>query len=87
MKFSEEKPKKKLHMVSLGCTKNLVDSEVMLGKLKDYELTDDESEADLIIVNTCGFIDSAKEESINTTLNLHNERKKRFCFSYGWMFK
>jgi cytidyltransferase-like protein len=48
----------------------------MLGKLKDYELTDDESEADLIIVNTCGFIDSAKEESINTTLNLHNERKK-----------
>lgn len=39
MKFSEEKPKKKLHMVSLGCTKNLVDSEVMLGKLKDYELT------------------------------------------------
>ena len=76
MKFSEEKPKKKLHMVSLGCTKNLVDSEVMLGKLKDYELTDDESEADLIIVNTCGFIDSAKEESINTTLNLHNERKK-----------
>ena len=76
MKFSEEKPKKKLHMVSLGCTKNLVDSEVMLGKLKDYELTDNESEADLIIVNTCGFIDSAKEESINTTLNLHNERKK-----------
>ena len=41
--------------------KNLVDSEVMLGKLKDYELTDDESEADLIIVNTCGFIDSAKK--------------------------
>jgi len=76
MKFSKEKPKKKLHMVSLGCTKNLVDSEVMLGKLKDYELVNDEEDADLIIVNTCGFIDSAKEESINTTLNLHNKRKK-----------
>lgn len=76
MKFTEEKPKKKLHLVSLGCTKNLVDSEVMLGKLRDYELTDDQTQADLIIVNTCGFIDSAKEESINTTLNLHNNRKK-----------
>ncbi|OCL84040.1 MULTISPECIES: 30S ribosomal protein S12 methylthiotransferase RimO [Arcobacteraceae] len=76
MKFTEEKPKKKLHLVSLGCTKNLVDSEVMLGKLRDYELTDDQTQADLIIVNTCGFIDSAKEESINTTLNLHNDRKK-----------
>ncbi len=76
MKFSEAKPKKKLHMVSLGCTKNLVDSEVMLGRLRDYELTDDETQADLIIVNTCGFIDSAKEESINTTLTLHSERKK-----------
>ena len=76
MKFSTNKPKKTLHMVSLGCTKNLVDSEVMLGKLRDYEITDDAQNADLIIVNTCGFIDSAKEESINTILNLHEERKK-----------
>ncbi len=67
---------KKLHLVSLGCTKNLVDSEVMLGRLRDYEITDDSSEADVIIVNTCGFIDAAKEESINTVLNLHDERKK-----------
>ncbi len=52
MKFSEEKPKKKLHMVSLGCTKNLVDSEVMFGKPKDYELTDDDSDADSLILNT-----------------------------------
>lgn len=76
MKFSTNKPKKTLHMVSLGCTKNLVDSEVMLGKLRDYEITDDAQNADLIIVNTCGFIDSAKEESINTILNLHGDRKK-----------
>ncbi|PHS41056.1 MAG: 30S ribosomal protein S12 methylthiotransferase RimO [Sulfurovum sp.] len=67
---------KKLHMVSLGCTKNLVDSEVMLGRLKEYEMTDDNTEADVIIVNTCGFIDAAKEESINTVLNLHDERKE-----------
>ena len=67
---------KKLHLVSLGCTKNLVDSEVMLGRLKEYEITDDNTQADVIIVNTCGFIDAAKEESINTVLNLHEERKE-----------
>ncbi len=67
---------KKLHLVSLGCTKNLVDSEVMLGRLKEYEITDDNTEADVIIVNTCGFIDAAKEESINTVLSLHDERKE-----------
>ncbi len=66
---------KKLHLVSLGCTKNLVDSEVMLGRLRDYAITDEPAEADVIIVNTCGFIDAAKEESINTVLNLHDERK------------
>ncbi len=67
---------KKLHLVSLGCTKNLVDSEVMLGKLKDYKLTENPQEADVIIVNTCGFINAAKEESLNTILTLHKERKK-----------
>ncbi len=66
---------KKLHLVSLGCTKNLVDSEVMLGKLKEYNITDDSTEADVIIVNTCGFIDAAKEESIQTVLDLHDSRK------------
>jgi len=75
MKFTTEKPTKSLHLVSLGCTKNLVDSEIMLGKLKDYQIIDNASIADVIIVNTCGFIDSAKEESINTILNLHDERK------------
>jgi ribosomal protein S12 methylthiotransferase RimO len=67
---------KKLHLVSLGCTKNLVDSEVMLGRLKEYEITDDATQADVIIVNTCGFIESAKEESLSTTLGLHDIRKE-----------
>ncbi len=67
---------KKLHLVSLGCTKNLIDSEVMLGRLKAYDITQEPDEADVIIVNTCGFIDAAKEESIQTILNLHDARKK-----------
>jgi ribosomal protein S12 methylthiotransferase RimO len=67
---------KKLHLVSLGCTKNLVDSEVMLGKLKDYQITNDSTQADLIIVNTCGFIESAKQESLNTIFDLDSTRKK-----------
>jgi ribosomal protein S12 methylthiotransferase RimO len=66
----------KLHIVSLGCTKNLVDTEVMIGKLQNFTLTDKQEEADVIIVNTCGFIDAAKEESINTVLNLHESRKE-----------
>ena len=65
----------KLHIVSLGCTKNLVDTEVMMGKLQKFELTDNSDEADVIIVNTCGFIDAAKEESVNTVLSLHAARK------------
>ncbi len=67
---------KKLHIVSLGCTKNLVDTEVMLGRLKDFEMTDESGEADVIIVNTCGFIDAAKQESLNTIFNLDAGRKK-----------
>ncbi|KIM02938.1 MAG: ribosomal protein S12 methylthiotransferase [Sulfurovum sp. AS07-7] len=70
------KSEKTLHLVSLGCAKNLVDSEVMLGRLSDYKIVDDPKGADVIIVNTCGFIDAAKEESINTILNLHEARKE-----------
>jgi ribosomal protein S12 methylthiotransferase RimO len=66
---------KKLYLASLGCTKNLVDSEVMLGKLKEHEITNSVEEADVIIVNTCGFIDSAKEESISTIFELNEARK------------
>ena len=61
---------KKVGFISLGCPKNLVDSEVMMGQLKanGYELTADASEADTVVVNTCGFIDSAKKESIEAIL-------------------
>ncbi len=67
---------KKLHIVSLGCTKNLVDTEVMLGRLRNLEMTDSPEEADVIIVNTCGFIEAAKKESIHTVLELHEMRKR-----------
>ncbi|HEX9629631.1 MAG TPA: 30S ribosomal protein S12 methylthiotransferase RimO, partial [Pyrinomonadaceae bacterium] len=60
----------KVGFISLGCPKNLVDSEVMMGQLKNngYEITADASEADTVVVNTCGFIDSAKKESIEAIL-------------------
>lgn len=67
---------KKIHLISLGCTKNLVDSEVMLGKLSAYEITDEASQADVIVVNTCGFIAAAKQESVNTILKVSTIRKK-----------
>ena len=62
----------KVGFVSLGCPKNLVDSEVMLGTLgrQGYTITPDKEEADIIVVNTCGFIDSAKKESIDTILEM-----------------
>lgn len=67
-----------IYFVSLGCDKNLVDSEVMLGMLtqKGYTLTDDETKADIIVVNTCSFIHDAKEESINTLLEMAEYKKK-----------
>ncbi len=65
-----------VHLVSLGCTKNLIDSEVMLGRLNGYKIIDEPEEADVIIVNTCGFIQSAKEESLNTILEMHERRKE-----------
>ena len=62
----------KLSLVSLGCAKNLVDSEMILSLMKknDFELTVEVEEADVIIVNTCGFIDSSKQESINKIIEL-----------------
>lgn len=67
----------KILFVSLGCDKNLVDSEVMLGLLnqKGYSFTDDEREADAVVVNTCCFINDAKEESINTILEMAELKK------------
>lgn len=71
----------KLLFISLGCDKNLVDSEYMLGYLKNagIEFTDDETEADIIIVNTCGFINDAKEESINTILEMAQQKETGKC--------
>ena len=69
--------KKKILFVSLGCDKNLVDSEMMLGLLakSSYEFTDDEREADVVVINTCCFINDAKEESINTILEMAELKK------------
>ncbi len=66
-----------VHLISLGCARNRVDSEVMLGSLleKGWKITDDAPEANAIIVNTCGFIESAKEESIDTILEAAAHKK------------
>lgn len=64
--------------VSLGCDKNLVDSEMMLGMLREegFTFTDDETQADIIVVNTCCFINDAKEESVNTILEMAQLKKE-----------
>lgn len=76
-----ETVKQKVSMVSLGCPKNLVDAEVMLGVLskQEYEITMDEKEADVIIVNTCSFIKEAKQESIDAILDLAERKHDGRC--------
>ena len=71
----------KVLFISLGCDKNLVDSEEMLGLLraKGYEMTDDEAEAEVIVINTCCFIHDAKEESIQAILEMAEYRKSGPC--------
>src|SRR6202047_2655586 len=66
----------KIGMISLGCAKNLVDAEVMLGSVLQagMEITSSAEEADVLVVNTCAFIDSAKEESIDAILEAHQRR-------------
>ena len=67
----------KVYMVSLGCNKNKVDSEMILGAIKnDCELTDDCKSADLIIVNTCAFIEPARKEAIDNILEVSDYKKK-----------
>ncbi len=68
----------KILFISLGCDKNLVDSEVMLGYLSEagFEITNDESEADIAVVNTCSFIHDAKQESVNTILEMSDLKEK-----------
>ncbi len=76
-----ESVKQKVSMVSLGCPKNLVDAEVMLGVLakNEYEITMDEKDADVIIVNTCSFIKEAKQESIDAILDLAERKHDGRC--------
>ena len=72
---------KKIGFVSLGCPKNLVDTEVMLGHLAraGYEPTSEPSEAEVLVVNTCGFIDRAKQESIDTILEMARHKQEGCC--------
>lgn len=72
---------KKIGFISLGCPKNLVDSEVMMGQLKQagYEITSDETEADTLVVNTCGFIDAAKKESVGAILEAARLKSEGKC--------
>ena len=69
----------KVLMVSLGCDKNLVDSEVMLGLLHKagHEITNDEHEAEAVVINTCAFIKDAQEESINTIIEIRRAEEDR----------
>src|SRR5882757_5859005 len=71
----------KVGMISLGCPKNLVDSEVMLGLAQQggHELTPDAAEAEVLIVNTCAFIDSAKQESIDAILEMARHKTDGAC--------
>src|SRR5215471_4686192 len=68
--------KPKIGMISLGCAKNLVDAEIMLGSVlhSGMEITSRAEDADVLVVNTCAFIDSAKEESIEAILEAHQQR-------------
>lgn len=74
-------PKKSFHLVSLGCPKNRVDSEVMLGVAlgEGYQHVGDPSEAEVIVVNTCGFIGEAKQESIDTILEMGRLKEQGAC--------
>ena len=71
----------KVGFISLGCSKNLVDTEIAIGILKkhDMEIVNNPEEAEMIIINTCGFIDPAKEEAINTILEMAEYKEKGKC--------
>ncbi|PYL60290.1 MAG: hypothetical protein DMF31_04915 [Verrucomicrobia bacterium] len=73
---ARELRKPKIGMISLGCAKNLVDAEVMLGSVLQHgmEITSRPENADVLVINTCAFIDSAKEESIEAILEAHQQR-------------
>ncbi len=81
MRGAHKQVNEKVYLETLGCSKNQVDSEIMLGILSKHEfvLTHDQLEAEVIIVNTCGFIESAKQESVNAILELGNLKKEANC--------
>jgi ribosomal protein S12 methylthiotransferase len=81
MENTTENKKSSVYFVSLGCPKNLVDSQVMLGKLEgqEYEITQSPEDAEVIIVNTCSFIQAAKEESIETVLEMASYKDSGKC--------
>ena len=78
MRTKSLKPNK-INIVTLGCSKNLVDSEVLLSQLKGNEISatheSEKNDANIIVINTCGFIDNAKQESIDTILNYVGEKE------------
>ena len=69
----------KVGFISLGCSKNLVDTEMTIGLFKNhgYEIVNKSEEADILVINTCGFIESAKEEAINTILEMAEYKNKK----------
>ena len=70
---------KKISMVTLGCAKNLVDSEILIGGLKQesYDIVQKSDDADILIINTCGFLDSAREESVDVILEAGKLKKTK----------
>ncbi len=80
IRIQDKSTKYKVGIVSLGCDKNRVDSEIILGNMnRDYSITNNPREADIIIVNTCGFIESAKQESIDTILEMADYKINYKC--------
>ena len=84
------KNKKNVNLISLGCAKNMVDSEILLGGLNqtNLKIVKSPEEADTIIINTCGFLDIAREESINTILeaaDLKNSGILKELVVMGWL--
>ena len=71
----------KVGFISLGCTKNLVDTEMAIGLFKEhqYKIVNNINEAEIIVINTCGFIESAKQEAIDTMLEMAEYKTKGIC--------
>ena len=77
----------KVGFISLGCSKNLIDTEVLIGEFKrnNFQIVNEEKDAEIIVINTCGFIETAKEEAINTILEMaqYKEQKCQYLIVMG----